>query len=281
MHGSLLILALTSAILLRVLWRSQPTSSWNQRWIGTMFTFALPPLLLITSAIALLCMGPHGMGISRFEGWATYGTGIIFLIVAATIAYIQATQATQEIKQLRQYPSINLPQTDARLLPIALPFIAQVGFWNPEIIVSQGILESLTPEQLDAVLAHEQAHATYHDTFWFFSFGCLRRLTFWLPNSENLWQELLLLRELRADRIAAQTNDPLVLAEALLTLVRSPMVQSDWSATLHPQNLDDRFAERIDAILGATPLAPIPGWKMSAIVVAGLLPLLIIPFHYS
>ena len=281
MHGSLLILALISAILLRVLWRSQPTSSWNQRWIGTMFTFALPPSLLITSAIALLLMGPHGMGISTFEGWATYGTGLIFLIAAATIAYIQATQAIQEIKQLRQYPSIHLPQTDARLLPIALPFIAQVGFWNPEIILSQGILESLTPEQFDAVLAHEQAHATYHDTFWFFSFGCLRRLTFWLPNTEILWQELLLLRELRADRIAAQTTDPLVLAEALLTLVRSPMVQSDWSATLHPQNLDDRFAERIDAILGATPLAPIPGWKMSAIVVAGLLPLLIIPFHHG
>ena len=281
MHGSLLILALTSAILLRVLWRSQPTSSWNQRWIGTMFTFALPPSLLITSAIALLCMGPHGMGISTFEGWATYGTGIVFLIAAATIAYIQATQATQEIKQLHQYPSIDLSQTNARLLPIELPFIAQVGFWNPEIIVSQGILEALTTEQFDAVLAHEQAHAAYHDTFWFFSFGCLRRLTLWLPNSENLWQELLLLRELRADRIAAQTTDPLALAEALLTLVRSPMVQSDWSATLNPQTLDDRFAERIDAILGATPLAPIPGWKMSAIVVAGLLPLLIIPFHHS
>ena len=281
MHGSLLILVLTSAIILRVLWRSQPNSSWNQRWIGTMFMFVLPPLLLITSAIALLCMGPYGMGIGTFEGWGTYGTGVVFLIAAGAIAYIQATQATQEIKQLREYPSINLAQTKARLLPIELPFIAQVGFWNPEIIVSQGILETLTTEQFDAVLAHEQAHATYHDTFWFFSFGCLRRLTFWLPNSENLWQELLLLRELRADRIAAQTIDPLVLAEALITLVRSPMVQSDWSATLHPQNLDDRFSERIDAILNANPLAPIPGWKMSAIVIAGLLPLLIIPFHHS
>ncbi len=280
MHGFLLALVLTSTIIIRALWRSQPTSSWNQRWIGTMFTFSFPPLLLITSAIALLCMGPHGMGIGRVEGWGSYGTSIIFLIAAATIVSIQATQATQEIKQLRQYPPIDLTQTKARLLPIELPFIAQVGFWNPEIIVSQGILETLTPEQFDAVLAHEQAHATHHDTFWFFSFGCLRRLTFWLPNSESLWQELLLLRELRADRIAAQTIDSLVLAEALLTLVRSPMIQSDWSATLHPQNLDDRFSERIDAILNANPLAPIPGWKMSAIVIAGLLPLLIIPFHY-
>ncbi len=281
MHSSLLILVLASAIILRVVWQSQPSSSWNQRWIGTMFTFALPPLLLITGAIALLCMGPQGMGISIVEGWGTYGAGISFLIVAAIVAYTQAAQATQELKQLRQYPSIQLTKTKARLLPIELPFIAQVGFWHPEIMVSRGLLETLNPEQFDAVLAHEQAHATYHDTFWFFSFGCLRRLTFWLPKSDSLWQELLLLRELRADRIAAQTTDPLVLAEALITLVRSPMVQSDWSATLHPQNLDDRFSERIDAILNAAPLAPIPGWKMSVIVIAGLLPLLIIPFHHS
>ena len=281
MHGSLLFLVLTTAAILRVLWRSQPTSSWNQRWIGTMFTFALPPLLLITSAIALFCMGPQGMEISPVEGWATYGTAVGFLIATAAIAYNQARQASQELQQLRQYPSIQLPQTKARLLPIELPFVAQVGFWDPEIIVSQGILDALSSEQFNAVLAHEQAHATFHDTFWFFSFGCLRRLTFWLPNSQSLWQELLLLRELRADRIAAQTTDPLVLAEALFTLVRSPMVQSDWSATLHPETLDDRFSERINAILNATPLAPIPGWKMSAIVIAGLFPLLIIPFHHS
>ncbi len=281
MHGLLFILAITSAIGLRFLWQSQLCGSWNQRWIATMFTFLLPPVLLITSAIALLWMGPHGMGISRWEGWGTYGSAIGFLFAMMTIAIQQSCQAIQELNDLRKYPTRQFMETIARILPIDLPFIAQVGFWSPEIVLSEGILTALSEEQLQAVLAHEKAHAIYHDTFWFFGFGVVRRLTFWLPNTEGLWQELLLLRELRADRVAAQMSDPLVLAEALVALVRSPMVQSDWSATLHPQLLDDRFSERIDAILMAEPLMPIPGWLMGAIVFAGILPLMMVPFHYG
>ncbi len=281
MHGLLLALALISAIGLRLLWRSDSDGSWNQRWIAAMFTFALPPTLLITSAIALLWMGPQGMGITVWEGWGTYGSAIGFLMAAGAIGYRQSSQAVQELGQLREYPEACLVSTGtiARILPMELPFVAQVGFWTPEIVVSQGLLTALSAEQLRAVLAHEKAHATYHDTFWFFCFGALRRLTVWLPNTDGLWQELLLLRELRADRVAAQTTDSLVLAEALVTLVRSPMVQSDWSATLHPQRLDDRFSERIEAILAAEPLSPIPGWLMGAIVLAGVLPLMMVPFH--
>jgi Zn-dependent protease with chaperone function len=283
MHGLLLALAMTSAIGVRLLWRAPSCGHWNQRWIAAMFTFALPPLLLLTSAIALLWMGPQGMGISVWEGWGTYGSAIGFLVAAVSIASIQSFQATQELGKLRQYPAASLisTRTIARILPMDLPFVAQVGLWNPEIVLSRGILEALTTEQLRSVLAHEKAHAIYHDTFWFFCFGVLRRLTPWLPSTDRLWQELLLLRELRADRVAAQTTDPLVLAEALVTLVRSPMVQSDWSATLHPQLLDDRFSERIDAILAAEPLVPIPGWLMGAIVVAGILPLMMVPFHHG
>ena len=55
--------------------------------------------------------------------------------------------------------------------------------------------------------------------FGFFWWGWLRRLTEWLPHSKELWQELLLLRELRADQWAAQQVDPLVLAESLLLMV--------------------------------------------------------------
>lgn len=281
MHGLLFTIAITSSIILRLLWQSQTNQSWNQRWILAMFTFALPPLLLFTSAIALVLMGPQGMGIGQLEGWGTYGSAIVFLVSAVVVVCRQFFQAIQELGGLRQHPEVSLiaTKTEARILPIDLPFIAQIGFWKPEIVLSQGILEALSGEQLEAVLAHEKAHAIYHDTFCFFWFGVLRRLTGWLPSTRGLWQELLLLRELRADRVAAQTTDSLILAEALLVLVRSPMVQSDWSATLNPSLLDDRFSERIDAILMAEPLVPIPGWLMGAIVFAGTLPLFMIPFH--
>ncbi len=289
MHGLLLTVALVSAASLRLLWRfpfreALPTGSggWNQRWISAMFSFLLPPLLLLTSALALVWMGPHGMGISHAEGFGTYGLAIGFLGVAIALGLRLWVQARRSIGDLQQYPLQVWEELglQGRLLPLDLPFIAQVGLWSPEIVISQGMLEQLDAEHLRAVIAHEQAHATFHDTFWFFWFGWLRRLTGWLPQTQALWQELLLLRELRADRVAAQRTDALLLAEALVVLVRSPMVGRDWLATLNPEALGDRFEERIEAILGSEPLLPIPGWQVGAIVFAGLVPLLMVPFHY-
>ena len=290
MHGLLFTFAVASAVVLRMLWHwslndrsdSHDRGSWNQRWIGAMFSFVLPPLLLLTSAMALLWMGPEGMGISPLEGMGTYGASAGFLIAAIAIGFELVSSARVSIRQLRRYPMQVWDELGlrARLLPLDVPFIAQVGLWNPEIVMSRGLLTQLDEDHLKAVIAHEQAHAKYHDTFWFFCFGGLRRLTSWLPKTDALWQELLMLRELRADRVAIQQTDPLLLAEALVLLVRSPMEHQDWAATLNPEMPRDRFEERIDAILDAEPLMPIPGWQMSAIVLAGLLPLLMVPFHH-
>ena len=290
MHGLLFTFAVSSAVVLRVLWHwslsdrqdRSDRRSWNQRWIAAIFSFLLPPLLLLTSAMALLWMGPEGMGISYLEGIGTYGISAGFLIGAIAIGFGLVASAGASIRQLQRYP-VQMWDTlglRARLLPLDVPFIAQVGLWNPDIVVSQGLLKQLDGPHLKAVIAHEQAHAQYHDTFWFFCFGWLRRLTGWLPKTDALWQELLILRELRADRVAVQHTDPLLLAEALVLLVRSPMEHHDWAATLNPEMPRDRFEERIDAILDAEPLMPIPGWQMSAIVLAGLLPLLMVPFHH-
>ena len=134
MHGLLFGFAVSSAVVLRMLWHwslsdrsgTGDRGSWNQRWIAAMFSFVLPPLLLLTSARASIRQ------LQRYpvQGWAALG--------------------------LR-----------ARLLPLDVPFIAQVGLWNPEIVISQGLLTQLDADHLKAVIAHEQAHAQYHDTVWF------------------------------------------------------------------------------------------------------------------
>ena len=42
-------------------------------------------------------------------------------------------------------------------------FAWTVGIWRPVILVSRGLRESLSPEELQVVLAHEQAHASGRD----------------------------------------------------------------------------------------------------------------------
>jgi Zn-dependent protease with chaperone function len=294
MHGLLLATVLTIAIVLRITWQPTPSRSWQYRWFWACCTFLLPPLLLLSSAIALLWMGPEGEMVRHWEGIVTYSWAVGFISIAIVLGGKLLCEAQQTLWQIRQQPRCKVQDCSAHLLKTPMPFIAQIGFWHPQLVVSQGLLEILDETHLQAVLQHEQAHDYFHDTFWFFWFGWLRRLTAWLPNTEVLWQELLLLREIRADRWAIQTVDPLFLAEALLALVLAPpmteeITQLSFVASLNMNSLRDRFSERIDAMLESEAIdrsvlgavAPnLLGWQPWYLCGMALLPLLVIPFHH-
>jgi Zn-dependent protease with chaperone function len=194
-------------------------------------------------------------------------------------------QALATNLRLRQYPQVTLPQgTLARCLPIDLPMAAQVGLWRSSLLVSQGWLDQLTSSEQQATLAHEQAHADYHDPFWFLWLGVVRRFAFWLPNTTALWEDLLLLREIRADQQAASSSDPLVLAELLVKLARQ------MTMAIHPPDLEDgldigvgfneslslsRLEQRVSALLEPGPMSASPRSRLGRLawLLAAALPL--------
>lgn len=277
MHLLMIVSMLVVAWGLRL--RSQPTGTWSDRWHRALALFLLPPLLLLMTAIAVICMGPQGRMVWWWEGWFSYTLAIAFVGIAAVLCLRLAWQGQQTLRQVRQHPLIDLNGNPARLLDTAELYSAQVGFWQPELVVSQGLLDQLPPPHLDAVLTHEQSHAAYRDTFWFFWLGWVRRLTLWLPQTEALWQELLMLRELRADRRAAQQVDPLLLAESLLLVVRAPLMQPEVCAAFSYSVGRDRLNERIDALLAAPePIEPVP-LRFWIWLPWMFLPLITIPFH--
>ncbi len=254
---------LSGAIGLRWVWQRRAGQSWQSRWNTALMAFAVPPLLLLTTAIALLWMGPicHMAGLA-VHGWAgelPHGLagGYLALILGCMVQL--GVNAGRSARQLRQYPAVTLAvsgpavegDATARLLPLLLPVIAQVGLWQPQLVVSQGLLTQLDAAQLTAVLHHEAAHRYYGDTLWFAVLGLLRRSTAWLPQTRSLWRELLLLRELRADRWAAQRVEPLLLAEALYTVVSAPRSLS-FSVGFNETLVHDRLSERVDALLDAS-----------------------------
>jgi Zn-dependent protease with chaperone function len=195
-------------------------------------------------------MGTQGQMMGLSVGWIGYLLALGVLGVAGVLLLRLGWQGWRSQQQIQTYPQFQTENAAGRLLDTALPFAAQIGFWRSELVVSQGLLTTLTSEQLTAVLTHEQAHAHYRDTFWFFWLGWLRQLTGWLPNTEALWQELLLLRELRADSWAAQTVDPLLIAESLLLVVQAPLSTSEnYSAAFGEHLSMTRLEERIEALL--------------------------------
>lgn len=285
MHLGVLFLAMTLALVWR--WRWQPTEDpWSQRWWRATLALCGPLLVLGSAALAVLWMGHHG----TMLGWAVGPLGCRLSQGALALGSIgllgSLLQAGWTTWHWRRYARVQLPQgMAARLVETTVPLAAQVGFWRSRLIVSRGWLEQLSPEEQAMILAHEQAHAHYRDPLVFWLLGLVRRLTLGLPNTQAIWQELLLLREIRADRWAVQQAHPLAVAELLVTLSRprspdAPIVAPALVGFSTAEDLD-RLEQRVNALLN--PISegdqnPIP-MILSRLVLTGL-PWLAVALHH-
>ncbi|MEO0408623.1 MAG: M56 family metallopeptidase [Cyanobacteria bacterium P01_A01_bin.135] len=239
----------------------------------------------MTTTIAVALMGAEGRMVGLPVGYMGFLAAVIALAVAAGVLALRFVAARRLLAEVRSLPHLTLEGRRGYRLDTAVPFAAQIGLWNPKLVLSQGLIDALSPQHLNAVLVHEQAHAVHRDTFWFFWLGWLRQLTSWLPGTDALWQELLLLRELRADRWAVQHVDALLLAEALLTVVRyqadaQPLLSRSASYAAFDADLPiERLEERIDALIDSESTAQSPRFPLW-VIGAALTPILTIFLHY-
>lgn len=279
MHIIMILAALSLALWSRCNW-SYPQGSWQKRWQRALLLFLLPPLLLIMTAISVIGMGPDDEPMFwQWQGSFSYLLASGFLGWLGFFCCKIATGSWRSVQQVRTCPRVNFIGRRIRLLENPIPFSALIGLWQPELLVSQGLLDTLDSAHLEAVFEHEQGHYYYRDTFWFFWLGWLRSCTAWLPNTEALWQELLLLREMRADRWAAQQVDPLLLAESLLVVVSTlPMHSDNCCAAFSCAAPRHRLEERIDALL-APQLNYQPSLLSWSWLLLAFLPLVAVPFH--
>jgi Zn-dependent protease with chaperone function len=285
MHAIMIFFALMLALSLRLI-PLKTTGTWQTRWQKTLFFFLFPPLLLLMTAIAVYCMGYKGVMLGWHVGLFSYILAIGFIVFASILLIQLFYRAWRSQQQIQRYTQQIVEGKTARILEFNFPYSAQIGFWRSELILSQGILNILDREHLKAVLAHEQAHYDNRDTFWFFWLGWVRSFTSWLPKTELLWQELLLLRELRADRQAIQQVDSLLLAESLLLVTQKvnqlpfTNIPQGFCAALNETIDRNRLEERIELILSEDNSSfDNTGWSWSWIIFL-LLPLITVPLHY-
>lgn len=276
MHLGMLAAALGCAWLVRY-WLTPERTPYLSRWQRALLGVMFPPALVLSTAISLACMGPRGEMAGTWQGWLCFGLAVSFAFYALGWLAWLSWQAWRSHLHVRTLPECVIRGDRARIVNSAVPFAAQVG-WNPsELVLSQGLLDELDEEHFTAVLVHEQAHVHYRDPFWFFWLGWLERLGTWLPHSDALWQELLTLRELRADARAAKSVDRLVLAEALFQVASIPLAFQPCVA--FGAEAVDRLEERVEALLreqrNDTSLDHLHWLWIAAIA----LPLLVIPFH--
>ena len=312
-HTYLVLASAASALTLRWQWhrhyqksqrsgelfQSQQDSQqnqWDRQWWWALVALALPPLWLLNGWIAVLLMGHAG----TMWGYSVGALGSILAIAGLAWAVAQLVIAWRQgqpaVDAITQLPTAEVQGQTARLIDQPVPYAAQVGFWRSHLVVSQGFLNCFSPAQIKAVLAHEGAHASTRDTFTFFWLSWLHRLVRWLPGSGELWQELLLLREIRADYHAATLTDPLDVAEALLIMVKfplkspAPMTTAMGDAVAMGEGAGgDRLNRRIQSLIRQTQQQPqnsakasqsIPALFSWGLTLLAACPLLIIALHH-
>lgn len=278
MHLILILSALIAASILRIRW-SVSSGNWARRWQRSLLFFLFPPLLLFATAIAVIFMGTQGQMVRLWDGWLSYLLAVFFSVAAAIWCIKLGVNGHLYLKQIRTYPQKKIAGKSVRILDTSALFSAIIGFWQAEFAVSTGLLKTLDSAHLQAVIAHEQAHYYYRDTFWFFWLGWLRKITIWLPNTQALWEELLTLRELRADAKAAAGVDALLLAEALLLVASYPHRNFDVDCVVGAVGSQNRLGERIESLLAEPELVlKVNKWFFAWFILT-LLPLLTVPFH--
>jgi len=173
------------------------------------------------------------------------------------------------------------PGSGVVMLATPTPICVLVGVFRPVVVLSEGLVEQLSAEDLAVVLAHERAHARRRDTL----VRLMARVTtsFMLPSvRRRLLDALELAAEQSCDELAAASFGRVRVAEAILGVERM------LSARLHGlRPLAEFFgahavAQRIHALLDE------PRGEGNTVAVTAALALLLVlvlaasePLHHS
>jgi uncharacterized protein (TIGR03435 family) len=135
------------------------------------------------------------------------------------------------VLRLRAWRGMRLAIRRSQPLDLGLPIEARlssgvfepgiVGLWRPMLLLPQGILERLTPPELEAVITHELCHSRRRDNL-FAAIHMLIEALFWFhPLVWWIGARLLDERERACDEyVVSQGNQPDIYAEAILNVCK-------------------------------------------------------------
>jgi beta-lactamase regulating signal transducer with metallopeptidase domain len=208
---------------------------------------------------------PVLLHLSRLLPWLD----VVWLLGVACLS-IRTIGGWRMIERLRRSALVEAPEavraTFARLrerLGIASPVTLRIsehvqgplamGIVRSLIILPASAVMALSPQQLEAVLAHELEHVRRADYFWNLIQTAVETLFFFHPAVWWLGSRLRQQRELCCDDAAVQAcADPLVYATALLRLEERRTQQLGLAMALDGHRSSSGLRARISRVLGET-----------------------------
>ena len=249
-----IFLILSAFLLLNVLltlattmsWRfiAKPSLSWSAKKRAS-FVFALrvSPILFSVALLLFLFIpsfalhekeNPNEFVSFRLAAFAS--VALIYFAFAVVQLFLSLVKTRMQIRRWSREE--NRLSFDSVKFPVYkikhdTPMIAVFGFFKSKIFIEEKVLELLNQEEIEAVLAHEQAHIASHDNLKKLAINFCHSLSVFRlgEDIENAWHDS---SEALADEIAAREKRTrsLDLASALVKLARVMSVQSQPKLTV-------------------------------------------------
>jgi beta-lactamase regulating signal transducer with metallopeptidase domain len=135
------------------------------------------------------------------------------------------------------------------------------GWWKPIVLVPAALATRLTPDLIEALLAHELAHIKRHDYVINLGQSAIEAVLFFHPAVWWLSKQIRIERENIADDMAAEVlGEPRQLAEALAALNEFQFAGPLLAPAAHGGNLMSRIQRLVK------PSQHVLNWKMSAVL---------------
>jgi len=170
--------------------------------------------------------------------------------------------------------TVRLPGITAPALVVAseFPVVAVIGWLRPTVIIARSVLDACTPEELRAILAHEQAHIDERDNLKRLALGHVPDPLTWTPLGRHIQAAWLQASEDAADDSVGRLGPegrPL-LAQALIRVARLVPPGARLTVPLSALYCGEGLDRRIRRLLGP-PSPPRPRQSPGRVRVAGVL----------
>ncbi len=196
-------------------------------------------------AAALLAAPVAALSLPTDRPWllaaacALSGLMLVRLLVSGHLVGTALRRRRAEHRQLVDLLGERIERPDARVEGVTVlargnPTVYCLPGRHDRIVLSQEAVDRLDPEELGAVMAHEQAHLSQRHDLLLELFTVLHEAVPRRLRAEKAMREVSLLAEMLADRAAAATVGPLALAHALVAMAGGTRQEGAGGDTAYP-----------------------------------------------
>ena len=172
----------------------------------------------IGNAAAHLFQGPLPAGVTLLHTFALSAAVLLAAHLVLNLALTSVRSRRQRHRHMELLGLLSSPLPDApstRVIDHPAPAAYCLPGARSVTVLSEGMIALLSPDQLDAVVAHERAHLRQKHHLLLDAFRSWKRALPWFPIATRAQDAVALLVEMLADDTARRSSGDAVLADAI------------------------------------------------------------------